>query len=168
MERLALQLGLMERRKSSLFVRIAEKYLRQKYNLEKNTSAIIAHSSRLRQKAITIERMKLMKNKIIILIVWLALSAIYVWIIGDTGRAMGAQTKDAYEKYVEYYTKEYIGADGLAEGAADAWSYSYFNDLGSKFKFGMLTVSIGTVIYIALTLIGYHIAFNRKNNLSGD
>lgn len=103
-----------------------------------------------------------MRKRIIALVVWVILTVAYVWTIGDTGRSMGAQAKDAYESYVEYYTGEYIGVEGFAEGITDAWSYSYFNDLEQEFKSNMLAVSIETVVYIALTLTCYHIVF-RKN-----
>ena len=103
-----------------------------------------------------------MKKKIIVGIIWIAVTIFYSWLLGDTGRAMGAQAKSAYENYVEYYTKEYIGAEGLAEAMTDTWRYSQFNDLEKEFKEDMIGIAVLTVLYVTVTLACYHIAFRKK------
>ena len=110
---------------------------------------------------------KTARNKIIAICAWVVLTVLYIWTVGDTGRAMGAQTKDAYESYVEYYTEEYVGATGAVDAMGNAFLYTEFNDLEEEFKTDMLTISIETVVYIVLTLMCYHVIL-KKNNSSGD
>ena len=106
------------------------------------------------------------------LIAWIAITVFYVWSIGDTGRTLGANTKDAYENYVEYYTKEYIGTEGIAEAATDAWSYTQFNDLEQKFKSSMIGISVKTCVYMVATIALYHATIRKnesiKKEMSGE
>lgn len=106
-----------------------------------------------------------MKKKIISGIIWIAITIFYVWLLGDTGRSIGANTKDAYENYVEYYANEYIGIEGFAEGITDAWSYNQFNDLEEEFKSSMIGIGVQTCAYVSVTIVLYHIAiYNNRNN----
>lgn len=104
-----------------------------------------------------------MKKKILSLVLWVAFTALYVFNMIDTGRAMGGKTNDAIEDYVEYYTDEYIGVDGMAKGATNAWSYSYFDDLSERFKTDYAGIAVATVIYLVVTICCYHFAFIHKS-----
>lgn len=103
-----------------------------------------------------------MRKKILLLIIWIALTALYVFIMIDTGRAIGAKTNSAIEDYVEYYTEEYLGADGLAKGATNAWLYSEFDDLSEHFKTDYTGITVATVIYLVTTIACYHFSFIHK------
>lgn len=105
-----------------------------------------------------------MKKKVICLVVWIALTIFYVWSLGDAGRSFGAKTQSAYEDYVEYYTNEYNGLEGVIEGTTDAWSYNEFDNLESNFKSGFIGIAVQTVIYVGLTIVCYHFSFSNNKN----
>jgi hypothetical protein len=74
-----------------------------------------------------------MKKKIITLVVWLALTVLYVWNLGDSGRYIGSSTTWALEDYSQMMV-EYGGTttDAYHLGAAmgDMANYKMFCDYG--------------------------------------
>ena len=106
-----------------------------------------------------------MRRKVVCSAIWIALTIFYVWSLGDAGRSLGANTKDAYENYVEYYTGEYVGVEGFTEEVTDAWSYNYFNDLESEFKSSMIGIGVQTCIYMAATITLYHIVIKKMKEI---
>lgn len=109
--------------------------------------------------------MKMKVKKATILTVWLFLTVLYCWNLSDIGRSMGANTNSAIENYAEYYTQEYIGAEGAVEGIANAWSYSEFNNLSKKFKGDFMVVGITTVIYVVVTVAIYHFLVKKEKKM---
>ena len=104
-----------------------------------------------------------MKKNIGTICEWLVFTALYIFLIADTGRAMGAQTNGAIEDYVEYYTEEYVGAEGMASAATNAWHYSEFDNLEERFKSDFGAIAVTTVIYILITIRCYDITFVQKH-----
>lgn len=106
-----------------------------------------------------------MKKKIIIFLVWIALTVFYCWNLSDIGRSMGANTNSAIEKYSEMMV-EYGGTttdiNHLGSAMTDMWSYKNFDNLSKEFKFDFTVVGVSTVIYIFLTIVCYHQAFSQK------
>lgn len=103
-----------------------------------------------------------MKRKVISLCIWSFFTVLYIFLVTDTGRSDGANTNSAIENYVEYYTEEYIGAEGAASMATNAWSYSHFDDLEEQFKTSYAGIAVSTVIYFVVTISCYHFAFVYK------
>lgn len=103
-----------------------------------------------------------MKRKIVVLCIWIFFTALYIFHVADTGRLDGAKTNSTIEDYVEYYTEEYVGVEGIAGGMTNAWSYSEFHDLEKQFKTSYTGVAVGTVIYFIITIVCYHFAFMCK------
>ena len=103
-----------------------------------------------------------MKRKIISLCIWIAFTALYIFHVTDAGRSDGASANSAIENYVEYYTEEYAGIEGMADGMTNAWSHSEFDDLEKQFKTSYAAIAIGTVIYFVVSIACYHYAFIYK------
>lgn len=105
-----------------------------------------------------------MKKKIITLVVWLALTVLYVWNLGDSGRYIGSSTTWALEDYSQMMV-EYGGTttDAYHLGAAmgDMANYKMFCDLESKYKKNMIMAGVTTVIYILVTIKCYNVVFKR-------
>lgn len=104
-------------------------------------------------------------KKIIIFIVWIGITFLYCWNMADTGRSMGALTNSALENYAEMIT-EYGGTttdiEHMGGAIADMWIYKSMHNLSDTFKFDFKIISVTTVIYMVISIICYHFAFNSK------
>lgn len=104
-----------------------------------------------------------MKRKIIALLVWIIVSILYCLNAIDTGRSVGARINGAIEHHVESYTKEYAGAEGVADAYYNAYVYSESYDLKNKFKMVYGIDSVITVIYVGVSAWCYHYGFTSKD-----
>ena len=84
-------------------------------------------------------------------VVWVAITVIYIFLIRDSGRSMGAQANSTIENYVEYSLDDYFGGKGLANAAANAFMYTRFNDLEKEYETTMTVNATITVIYVVIT-----------------
>ena len=84
-------------------------------------------------------------KRIIILCSWLLTSTIYVWLLSDIGRSLGAKIKLIHDGNT-------VSLSNVVE--------SY------KFNFGAIAVL--TIIYFVITIMCYHFAFIHKKERKGD
>ncbi len=110
-------------------------------------------------------------KRIIILAIWVALTAFYVWNVADIGRSMGASALNTIEFYFETYNEllndsygEYSELKQDLDKALNGYIFSQFHDLRKEFKSDMLFVGIITVIYNVLSIVCYHFAFIRSKD----
>lgn len=107
-----------------------------------------------------------MVKKISLLVVWIAITVLYVWLCAETGRSDGVSTQDAIEDYsqmaVEYFNEEHADAEKVTNAFVDSWSYSYFDNLGKRYSTNYGTIAGQTVAYVVITILCYHFAFIHK------
>lgn len=106
-----------------------------------------------------------MKNKIIVIIVWVLLTLAYCWNFSDVGKSIGKKTNSAIESYSDMVT-EYGGTDVKLEDSgkaiSDMYSYKTYNNLGGRFSGQFLFLSITTAIYIISTICCCYFGFIKK------
>ncbi len=122
-------------------------------------------------------------SKVICIFLWVLLTIFYLYLLGDTGRAIGAQSDRSVDLRDEYITKErtdYMTDNGAGKEVTDALNESLSNidDAWDKgmieqhsmekiFKTQLSFIGYYNVFYIALTLLLYHFAFRTKEKTDG-
>ena len=87
-----------------------------------------------------------MKRKILCLVIWLIVTCGYLYLVADTGRAIGSHVNSAIEKY---------GSDKMIYAVL-------YNDLDSQFKYDFLGMGIINILEIAVSIGCYHFSFVKK------
>lgn len=112
------------------------------------------------------------KRKIICVIVCAAMTVLYIWLIGDSGRHMGVKANDAVEDYgtLLYETKIKEreatiedSADLIVSGSTDSWRYNTYDNLEELYKTDMIQIAGVTAIYFVVLLVCYHLSFHKKD-----
>jgi hypothetical protein len=92
-----------------------------------------------------------------------------VWLIAGYGRALGANTKDAYERYTEMAIDQLAEASTIeevtqkiADGTTDMWFYKNYNNLKNEYKADFLGIAITTAVYFALSYVCFHMCFKSN------